>query len=174
MNSNAERITALFREFAKSAFRLELRQTYRIPEEQERLAKYLAGEPKPVVDAPWRHLVRAKTRAGGSVLRAKVVRRPLTGYTRYLLAWGIPDNIEAGEQYSIVDDTDRKLALPDHDFWLFDDEHVVRLDFSADGAFVGRDLVESPDLGRYRAWRDAALNHGVPFDDWTAGAGAAG
>lgn len=174
MSSSAERIAALFRDFTTSAFRLELRQTYRIPEEQERLAMFLAGESKPVVDAPWRRMVRAKTDAGASMIRAKVVRRPLTDYTRFLLAWGIPDNITAGERYWIADDTGRGLDLPDHDFWLFDDEHVVRLHFSADGSFLGRDLGERPDLGRYRAWRDDALSHGVPFDDWTAGTGAAG
>jgi hypothetical protein len=174
VSSDAERIAALFRDFTTSAFRLELRQTYRITEEQDRLAKFLAGEPKPMVDAPWRRTVKAKTEAGAAMLRAKVVRRPLTDYTRFLLAWGIPDNIEAGERYRIVDDTDRDLDLPDHDFWLFDDEHVVRLDFAADGRFLGRGLVEDPDLGRYRAWRDGALSHGVSFDDWTAGTGAAG
>lgn len=174
MSSDAERIAALFRDFTTSAFRLELRQTYRIPEEQERLAKFLAGEPKPVVDAPWRRMVRAKTAAGASMVRAKIVRRPLTGYTRFLLAWGIPDNIAAGERYWIVDATDRDLDVPDHDFWFFDDEYVVRLRFAADGSFLGRDLAAEADLGRYRAWRDDALSHGVPFDDWTAGTGAAG
>ncbi|MEA5363650.1 hypothetical protein VA596_29240 [Amycolatopsis sp., V23-08] len=174
MSSGAERIAALFRDFTTSAFRLELRQTYKIPEEQERLAGYLAGKPKPIVDAPWRRAVKAKTGAGASMLRAKVVRRPLTDYTRFLMAWGIPDNIEAGEQYRIVDDTDRRLDLPDHDFWFFDDEYVVRLDFASDGTFLGRDLVEDPDLGRYRAWRDEVSSHGVPFGEWTAGAGPAG
>jgi len=174
VHSSADRIAALFRDFGASAFRLELQQTYRIPEERERLATFLAGGRKPVVDAPWRRMVKAKTEAGASMVRAKVIRQPFTDYTRFLLAWGIPDNIEAGERYWIVDDTDRGLDLPDHDFWFFDDEQVVRLDFAADGTFLGRDLVEAPDLKRYRAWRDDALSHGVPFDDWTAGAGAAG
>ena len=169
MSSDAEKISALFRDFEVSAFRLEVQQTYRIPAEQERLANFLAGQAKPVRDTSWHQNVAAKVASGKDMRRAKIVRRPLTDYTRFLIAWGIPDNVRAGERYRIVDLTDRQLDLPEHDFWFFDDKSVVVLDFAPDGTLRNRELFDKPDLGQYRYWRDLAWSNGISFDEWDAG-----
>jgi hypothetical protein len=164
-----------FDEFTSSAFRLEVRQIYTMPAEQPNLELFLAGGEKPPEhNAAWRGRITAIVASGRTVQRAKLVRRPLTDYLRYQCAWGIPGNAAAGEDYRMVDITESDWGLPAQDFWLFDSATVVRLDYHRDGTFVGAELVEDPDLGKYHGWRDVALSRGVPFDEWDAGAGSAG
>ncbi|WP_328593159.1 DUF6879 family protein [Lentzea tibetensis] len=76
----------------------------------------------------------------------------------------MPRNTEAGEDYRIVDITDRQLDLPDLDFWLFDESIVLLIHFNDDDTFREREILESPpDLAKYLGWRDYALEHSVPF-----------
>jgi hypothetical protein len=60
-------------------------------------------------------------------------------------------------------------ALPDHDFWLFDDITVVKLLYRPDGTQIGRELLDKPDLDAYLAWRDATWQAAIPFRDYWAG-----
>jgi hypothetical protein len=157
---------AYFRNFESSAFRLEVHQTYTMPGEVEAVRDFLTGSPMPDgFNADWHSTVGDHTAAGRIMTRAKVVRRPLTPYTRYLFEWCIPGNVAAGEDYRIIDVTERQVTgLPDQDFWLFDESIVVHLNYRADGTQSSRELIREPDLGKYLAWRDLALSNAAPFD----------
>jgi hypothetical protein len=155
---------ALFRDFQRSAFRLETLQTYTIPRDQASFERFLAGESKPDdYNATWETSVRQHVAAGKTMQRAKVVRRPFSDYTRYLFAWAIPGNVAAGEDYQIVDASDRELDLPEQDFWLFDDDTVLLLNFNPDGTLRDRELADPSQVDQYRRWRDLALAEAVPF-----------
>ena len=156
---------AYFRDFKRSAFRLEVHQTYTMPAEAETFRAFLAGEPMPDgFNERWHQTIRSHTAAGRSMTRAKLVRRPLTPYSRYLLGWGVPGNVEAGEDYRIVDLTDRpNPGLPEQDFWMFDETTVVHLNYRSDGTQINRELIQDPDIDKYLAWRDLALESAVPF-----------
>ena len=168
-------LTRYFDEFKVSAFRLETQQTYTMPGEQPNFELFLTGGERPAGhNAAWHGRVETIVASGRTLRRAKVIRRPLTEYLRYQCAWSIPGNVAAGEDYRMVDITEHDRGLPDQDFWLFDEVKVVHLDYNPDGTFIGAELVEEPDLAQYHRWRDVALSHGVPFDEWNAGAGPAG
>jgi hypothetical protein len=156
---------AYFRGFKRSAFRLEVHQTYTMPAEARTVGEFLAGASMPEgFNAPWHRTVRDHTAAGRTMTRAKIVRRPLTPYNRYLFEWCIPGNVAAGEDYRIVDTTDRHHSgLPDQDFWLFDEETVVHLNYRPDGTQINRELIRDPDIARYLTWRNLALESAVPF-----------
>jgi hypothetical protein len=172
--SSADSWRRCFDEFESSAFRLEMQQTYTMPNEQANFRRFLSGEPKPEDhNAAWHEKIRRLTDAGKLVQRAKIIRWPLTDYLRYQRAWGIPGNVAAGEDYRMVDITADEHGLPAQDFWLFDDETVVHLNYYQDGTFAGAELVAEPQLAKYRGWRDNALSHGVPFAEWNAGSGPA-
>ncbi|GLZ34228.1 hypothetical protein Lesp02_64150 [Lentzea sp. NBRC 105346] len=161
----------LFETYTRSAFRLETRQIYNMPNEQENFNKFLRGEPYDDMkySTDWRNLVSANIAAGKTMQRAKLVRRPYTDYTRWLLTIGVPRNTKAGEDYRIVDITDRELDLPDLDFWLFDESTVLLLHFNDDNTLRDREVLENPpDLAKYLAWRDYALEHSVPFSEYSA------
>ncbi|MET9532636.1 DUF6879 family protein [Streptomyces sp. NPDC006649] len=167
---DGEEWQAYFRDFKNSAFRLEVHPVYTMPAEAETVRDFLAGEPIPeAFNASWHTTAREHAAAGRTMTRAKVVRRPLTDYSRYLFEWCIPGNVEAGEDYQIVDLTDRpNPGLPDQDFWLFDETTVVHLNYRPDGTQINRELVSSPDLRQYLAWRDLALENAVPFRGYRA------
>ncbi|MFJ2607518.1 MULTISPECIES: DUF6879 family protein [unclassified Streptomyces] len=156
---------AYFRDFKRSAFRLEVQQTYTMPAEADRVRRFLAGEPMPDRSKwPWHETIRGHVAAGRTMARAKVVRRPLTPYSRYLFEWAIPGNVAAGEDYQIVDVTEGAVpGLPEQDFWLFDETTVVHLNYRPDGTQINRELIQNPDIGKYLAWRDLALESAEPF-----------
>ncbi|GAA1244923.1 hypothetical protein GCM10009676_33490 [Prauserella halophila] len=161
-----------FETYQRTAWRFECQPSYAIPREDSDFARWLAGESIPEgFNAAWHERVRGIVASGRSIGRVRVVRRPLTEYQRHQFDWGIPGNIEAGEDIRILDVTDLELDLPSHDFWLFDDETVVDLNFNPDGSLINRDQRENPDLSMYRKWRDTALAYAVPFSEWDARTG---
>lgn len=171
VNSTRDRINGFFENFQSSAFRLEVHQTYTMPNEQADFNKFLAGEPKPSNrKREWRKLVGAKLASGATMRRAKVLVRPLTDYSNFLVSWGIPENIEAGEDYRIIDQAGKSIGIPSQDFWLFDDRTVLLLNFRNDGTLIDRKLIEGENIDQYRQWRDLAWDNGVPFHEWNAGA----
>lgn len=154
-----------FRDFKRSAFRLEVHQTYTMPAEAETFRAFLAGEPIPEgFNETWHQTIRGHVTAGRTLTRAKIVRRPLKPYSRYLFAWGITGNVTVGEDYRIVDLTDRpNPGLPEQDFWMFGEATVVHLNYRPDGTQINRELIPEPDIGKYLEWRDLALESAVPF-----------
>lgn len=155
----------LFDNFRRSAFRMETRQVYTMEAEQDEIRQFLSGEPIPEgFNAGWHDEVRGNVEAGKTMTRLKVVRRPFTDYTWFLFEWAIPGNVDAGEDYRILDVTDSELDIPSQDFWLFDDEAVALLNFNEDGTLKNRELVQ--DVEPYLEWRDVALRESVPFGDY--------
>lgn len=153
----------------RSAWRFETQPTYTVPKEQDSLRRFLAGGSKPEGhNAAWHERIRTLVATGTSIGRVRTVRRPLTDYQRYQLAWGIPDNIAAGEDIRILDLTGRRLDLPSQDFWLFDESVVVQLNFRPDGTLIDRVRLDEPDIEQYLKWRDTALGHAVPLSEWDA------
>ncbi|MEU5534156.1 DUF6879 family protein [Streptomyces sp. NPDC020362] len=156
---------AYFRNFKSSAFRLEVHQTYTLPAETETFHAFLAGKPMPEgFNERWHQTIRDNTAAGRTMTRAKIVRLPLTPYSRFLIEWGITGNAAAGEDYRILDLTDRpNPGLPEQDFWMFDETTVVHLNYRTDGTQINRELIRDPDIGTYLAWRDLTLESAIPF-----------
>ncbi len=171
MRLEGEAWSRYFRDFQRSAFRLELRQVYTMPGEADELRRFRAGE-KPPADHHygWLDTMAAARAAGKTVRRVRVVRRPLTDYIRYEFEWGFVYNVAAGEDIRVLDLTDGPgPVLPDHDFWLFDESTLVKLLYRSDGTQIGRELVADPDTDAYLSWRDAAWQEAVPFRDYRAG-----
>lgn len=171
MRLEGEAWSRYFRDFRSSAFRLELHPIYTMPGEADELQRFRAGEkPPPDYHYGWLDTMAAAQAAGKTVRRVRVVRQPLTDYIRYEFEWGFVYNVEAGEDIRVLDLTDRPGPdLPDHDFWLFDGQAVVKMLYRPDGTQIARELIESPDVGAYLGYRDAAWQHAVPFRDYWAG-----
>ena len=73
----------LFRTFDRSAFHLELQDSYHTPEEAGPFDLFLAGKPDDFAwHQPWLALVREATRKGKTITRARVVTVPHVDYTR--------------------------------------------------------------------------------------------
>src|SRR5206468_3635150 len=112
--------------FARSAFRLESRDRYNIPAEQQALRRFAAGEPDPERAArPWLAQMRAVTAAGRRVERVRVISDPPSDYARWLMA-GTALNVGAGEDIRYLPRSEAiRLQLPDRDFWIFDGDRLA-------------------------------------------------
>lgn len=156
--------------YTASAFRLETLPVYDVASDGDDVARYLAGEPEPDPGRkqPWLDELRAEKAAGKRRYRVRVLRTPLSDYDRYACEWGYAPNAAAGEEINILDvaATPRPAGIGDEDFWLLDDEHVLRMIYTAAGQFQGS--VAADDPGPYLAARDAALAAAVPFGPWWA------
>ena len=133
-----EEFYALLRDFKRTAFHLEMRDSYGLDSEEGPFQRFLRGEPDDYAwHAPWLEIVRAATAAGKEVTRARIVTVPHSAYTRWSLA-NAPLNIEAGEDIRWLPRQDAgNVDLPAQDFWLLDDERVIWTPFDAEGRYLG-------------------------------------
>jgi len=133
---------------------------------------YLAGEPGPDPVSLERALrvVRADAAKGVQSRKVHVLTSPLSDYLRFECEWGFAYSGPAGQHTRILDlaERPRPTALVDHDFYLVDDERVLRMHYDGEGHFVGAEEVAAGLLPRYRAARDAAWAEGQPFEQWWA------
>jgi hypothetical protein len=157
----------LFETFARSAFRIEARDRYEVPAERDEFAAFRAGMSRhrraPDVD-PWLALLASATASGRTVDRVRLVTRPLTQYTRYEFAC-YTYNIAAGETVGIIE---RRWLAPDdqrwarEDFWIFDDEIVVVLDYDEQGRFLG--VMQAEQIDSYLEAKERAISLSVDFN----------
>ncbi|MFE7243768.1 DUF6879 family protein [Streptomyces sp. NPDC057565] len=158
----------LFRDFRHVAFRLEVRTSYGIPDEDEPYRRFLAGD-DPGLDwfAPWLDLMREETGTGKRVERVRVIDSPPSDYLRFEL-WGTPNNLAAGEDIRyLARDQAEAAGLPNYDYWLFDARTVARLRFDDHDRFLGVFLYDDPeDVLRHVQWREAAWHHAITFEDY--------
>ncbi|MEV0297175.1 DUF6879 family protein [Nocardia sp. NPDC050710] len=161
--------TDLFQTCQRSAFHLEVHDTYQTLEESEPFRRFLADEPD---DYEWLHgwlnVVRDATSRGAVVQRVRVVTEPHVDYTR----WGLVvarANIEAGEDIRYLP---RKLVsvdeLPADDYWLFDDNTVAYTLFTPAGAASGAAVTTDPVIvQRCAAIRDMVWRRAISHADYT-------
>src|SRR5690242_19112801 len=154
----------------RSAFRLELLDTYDSLGERDYFNRYRNGEPVSVLAAgrAWLKQLRADADAGILNQRVHVLRTPLTDYLRFECAWGYAYNAQAGEDIRIIDLAERTLpdGLTDHDFWLIDDEHAIVMYYDDCGQFVGAEPASPAQLRIYQQARATAVAAAQPFASW--------
>jgi hypothetical protein len=155
--------------FEHTAFRLEVRDRYDVPYENESLRKFLVGEQD---DLPWMQswlvMLRDLTAQGRRFARVRVVSIPLTDYSRFGV-WCSQFTNGAGEDIRyLTRDQAEAGGLPAHDYWLFDSRTLVKLHFDED-RFLGGEVIEDPAvIVQHNYWRDAACHKAVRRDDFAA------
>lgn len=159
-----EAFTDLFRTFDRTAFHLEVQDTYHTPEESGPFQLFLNGQDDDLAwFQQWSALVREVTSAGKAITRARVVTVPHVDYTR----WGLTiaeHNIAAGEDIRwlprhLIDPAE----LASDDYWLFDDNRVVFTVFTPNGVFEGGVATTDPVIVRHcRTVRDRVWEAAIP------------
>lgn len=152
------------------AFRWECLDRYAVDSDDDDYLRYLRGESEPDAagKSDWLAQLRSDSAAGRHWRRIHVLRTPLSDYLRYECEWGYVHNVAAGEDVRIIDLALQSLPdlVPDHDFWLLDDRHALRMHYDADGRFVGASVPPDREVDRYRKARDAAWAVACPFTAW--------
>ncbi|MGP3969229.1 DUF6879 family protein [Streptomyces sp. 6N223] len=165
INRDPDAFLQLFRDFAHTAFRLEVRAGYGVADEDAPYQQFLAGE-DPGIEwlRPWLDLMSEQTGQGKRVERVRVVDEPPSDYLRWELV-NTPHNLRAGEDIRYL--TRRRaedLGLPPYDYWVFDSSLLVFLRFGDDDRFLGFDSTREPAaLVEHLRWRDAAWHHALTY-----------
>lgn len=174
--TDSDEWSALFTGFRVSAYRLECQQVYCSPVQDASLARFLAGLPLEL-DLSWTtSRTREQAAVGRSTVKVRIVVEPPTPYTRLELAV-YPQLMSAGEDIRVVavQQGDWPEQLPHHDYWLFDDQEVWRLHYHENFHFKGAELLDDPDkVTDHRRWRDIALAHSVPLEQYVTSGGHRG
>jgi hypothetical protein len=157
--------------FQRSAFRLETLPEYRVAKEEGLLERYLAGEPMPAgYNERWHRRLRSYFASGRYVQRVRVLTPPLTDYIRRQFDWGYVGNVSYGGEDIRILDLSRTPdpGLPDWDFWLFDDEIVLKQIYAEDGTQLAREVLTDADPAKFRRYREIALQRAIPFFTYRA------
>ena len=158
----------MFHSFEHTAFRLEVRDRYDSPYENDSLHRFLADEPD---DLPWMRdwldMISEATSRGRSFARVRVVSVPLTDYSRFGV-WCSQFTNSAGEDIRyLTREQAHAEQLPEHDYWLFDSHKLVRMHFDDSDRFLGGEVVDDPAaVVRHNYWRDAAWHHACWREDF--------
>lgn len=155
-----------FDSMKSEAFRLETLPVYRVPQEEEAIQRFLAGQPlDPADTAAWTERVKGYVASGRRVGRVHVITRPLNDYLKFEFAH-YRHNVAAGEDVRILDLTDRpNPGLPDQDFWMFDESLVVLMNYEPDGTQINREVFEG-DASPYVEWKRIAQEASEPFKEY--------
>ncbi|MEV7519194.1 DUF6879 family protein [Streptomyces sp. NPDC091371] len=175
MTTSSRTLGEWFEEFEGEAFRLETMDDYSRSGGVEAYQAFLAGEPQPASykAADWVATVRKATQAGKRMYRVHILARPLTPYLQFELGWGYQRNAQAGEEFYILDVTERENPIPDApDFWLFDDQNCGVMSYDKAGKYLGSEFVDQDRVAEFTAYRDVAMAHAEPFSEWWAKYGA--
>ena len=160
----------LFATVTSRAFHLETRDDYSSASETESLTQFRADESAdtggPWFDN-WSNLIRETTGRGVAVQRARIVTRPHTLYTRYLLSLA-KHNTAAGEDIRYLPRTDADPAdSVAEDFWVLDDDRVAFSVFDDNNYWIGAALTDSAALVAYaRSVRDRVWAAATPFEEY--------
>lgn len=119
-------------------FRVEVRDTYGVPDEDEAFQKFLNNEPFDYRAwfQDWYDIVREFTERGVSISRVRVVTVPHSDYQRLgLMITAL--NQEAGEDIRYLNRGEAGEVSTD-DYWLIDNERVAFSLVDKDGMDTGR------------------------------------
>jgi Family of unknown function (DUF6879) len=161
---------AAFRNFERSAFRLELQPRYYEADEEPEVQAFLSGEPVPPESPEWQEwfdLVRSHVAAGRQIERVRVHEDPPTPYQQWE-RWAGRWNVAAGEdiRYITRERAHEVGLLPaagTEDWWLFDSTRLAVMRFSSDGRRVDEELITDPQrVQQACVWRRLAIQHSVP------------
>jgi len=130
----------LFATYRFSAWRLEVRDVYKIPGDDKRIAEFMRtgrAPRKTRENNGWIRTVEDACARGAYIGRIRLVGHPLTDYTRFELS-AYADNVAAGEDIRLID---RMRLDPSWDaapdVWVFDDKQAIKMFYSDDGAWLG-------------------------------------
>lgn len=163
-----EGFNRLFRDFRRTAFRLETLQRYDVTYEQEEFARFLAGESRgefPGIKS-WCETVAAAAAAGKYMHRVHVITEPISDYVRFECGWAYEHTVPAGEDVRliVVAEGDWPAEIPHYDYWLFDSADLVAMHYDEQGKFLFGELTDDPDrIGQANQWRDLAVARSIPY-----------
>ncbi|MGV9680050.1 DUF6879 family protein [Nocardia sp. NPDC003482] len=158
----------LLRQCQREAFRLEVRDSYGVPGEQEPMQRFLNNEPFDLRGwfQDWYDFVQEQSARGVTIRRVRVLTVPHTDYHDWLLTLAAL-NVEAGEDIRYLPRHDAG-ETPRDDWWLLDNETVAYPLADREGRAVGGvGVTTDPHIVAYcRTERDRLWSEATPYVEY--------
>lgn len=151
-------------------FRMELLPAYSVDSDGDDYRRWLNGATEPTWERKRITLDMLHARADAGVVsrRVRVFTPELTSYERYASTFGYALNEQAGEDIRVLHRGEHRIPpLLGIDYWLLNDDVVIRMNYDRDGEFVGAEI-EPGLLRRALDERDACWKVAEPFGQWWA------
>lgn len=162
----------------KEIFRLQLLDTYDVESSKKSFEDYRQGKPINTDEIPgykdWFSRIETKKKQGVKVINLQVVTLPLNDYTRYAVEAILPINSRAGQESYFVERANVANKVSGfQDFWMFDSEKVLLMDYDKKGRFLGgRILTDPPSIAKYRGLKSGLSKVAVPMKEFLQANGA--
>lgn len=156
----------------KEIFRLQLLNTYDVESSKKSFEDYRRGKPINIDEIPgykdWLSRIETKKKQGVRVINMQVVDLPLNDYTRYAVEVILPINERAGqESYFIERSKAADTVSGFQDFWMFDSEKVLLMDYDKNGRFLGgRVLTDTLSIARYVKLKHSLSKIAAPMKEF--------
>jgi hypothetical protein len=150
--------------YRHSSWRWECQGTYHEPSEREPIQHWRDGHNDLSFMDNWLSTIRRLRAEGKTFHRVRMLTEPRTEYLQWMLSF-THLNVEAGEDIRWIQESQaRKLGMPSHDFYLFDDERVAMMHFDENGV-RGAEVSDDPEvLATHRRWRDLVWPIATPHN----------
>lgn len=163
----------LARTYLKTAFRMEMLPQYLVDHLNPNFKAFLAGDPIPPPNPAgtrWSDMIREHVAAGRIMARVHILPDKLTPYLKYEIEWGYTKNAVAGDDIRIMlpDRCDQELRrVLTQDFWIFDDELVVLVDYDPQGRFKGlRQIGNGESIAIYQDAKRLSWERSIPLSEF--------
>jgi hypothetical protein len=165
------RLRELYDGVTSRSLRMETRQTYAVPWEDEERSAWRNGQPKPPhTESYVRFLesVRRRVASGQHQRRVRFVELPMTEYSAQEFAWGYPNNTAVGEGINIIDRAEHpEFDSYVEDFVVFDDVGVMYYRYTDDDKLTGYEFSDDPAVvAEHVRLAEAAWAASIPFAEW--------
>lgn len=157
-----------FESFKKYAFRLELLQQYLVPEEEKEFEEFKKTGTcdNSEFEKYWIPVIERAHQRGAQMSRVHIIEAPLSDYLRFEIE-GYKISQAAGEKVYFLSKKDwETIRNPiDHDFWLFDDELVLTMNYDHSGKFIGNKQI-TDNVEGYVELKNLLLDSSKNFQDY--------
>jgi len=145
----------------KSLFRFEYLQNFSGTDKEAFAHWQKTGKIDWTVIQEWWGFLERKHAEGVTTTRVRLVELPISEYTKFELQLHY-ETAKHGDDIRIITDNQfGKLTIPYTDFWMIDDQLVLRTLYDEHGMFIG---MEKGDEKGYRQAKLALIANSVPIE----------
>jgi len=131
-----------FNSFQKSAFRVEILQRYNVDEEREAYEFFMKNKKVPDwLWEDWRDIVRQAESRWAIMQRVHLIQFPISSYVLFEME-AYKKNVEVWEEIFYLPSENCSIEV-NSDFWIFDDNVVLKMFYDEDGCFLKFEEMEN-------------------------------
>ena len=150
-------------------FRLQLLNTYKVPDEEKDFNSYLKGEVIPLSEgfSNWMKQISDMKSKGIRLINLLVVDVPLSDYIKFSVDTYLSKTSAVGQDTLMVERGEvLKVIDKIQDFWMFDKKTIIPMNYDAEGHLlgVGKAITNGKEVDKYVQVRNNLMAVAQPMN----------